>query len=161
LSHREELEVALAEAEARLAEAVEVRARLDTDAAEANSRIERARALCRHARAALIELDHAELERAKSSTVGLEIGTRPPALGAPRSARRARRRGIHRLVGGLLAREFAGKSDPNLKLLVRQSIMLLALVLAYLQYYFFDVHLQIARLPTIAMRLLNLRHPFL
>lgn len=160
MSHREELEAALAEAEAQLAEAVEVRARLDTDAAEANAGIERARALCRHARAALTELEHAELERAKSSTVGLEIRTRPPAHGAPRSAGRARRKAIPRLVGGFLAREFAGKSDPNLKLLARQSIMLLALILAYLQYYFFDVHLQIARLPTIAVRLLTLHHPF-
>ena len=160
MSHRAELEAALAEAKAQLAEAVEARARLNADAAEANAKIERARGLCRHARAALIEFDHAEPERAKS-TVGLEERTAPLARAARRPARRSWRKAIHRLVGGFLAREFAGKGNPSVRLLARQSVMLLALVLAYLQYYFFDVHLQIARLPSIVLRLIAIHHPFM
>ena len=160
MSQREELEAALAEAQGQLAEAVEARARLDADAAEANAKIERARALCRHARGALTELDHAESERPKS-TSGLEERTEPLAPAAHRPARRPRRKAIHRLVGGLLSWGFAGKGNANLRLLARQAVMLLALVLAYLQYYFFDVHLQIAHLPTIAVRLLTLHHPFM
>jgi len=41
------------------------------------------------------------------------------------------------------------------RLIVRQSVMLLALVLAYLQYYFFDVQLQIALLPSIQVFLVG------
>jgi len=158
VNYRAELEAALAEAKAQLTEAVEARARLNADAAEASAKIERARALCRHARAALIEFDHAEPERAKS-TVGLKERTEPLASAAQRSARRPWRKAIHQLIGGFLAHEFAGKGN-NVRLLARQSVMLLALVLAYLQYYFFDVHLQIARLPSIVVRLIALHHPF-
>ena len=38
---------------------------------------------------------------------------------------------------------------PPLRLLARQSAMLFGLVLAYLQYYFADIHLQIALLPSV------------
>jgi hypothetical protein len=39
------------------------------------------------------------------------------------------------------------KATPTRRLVARQAMMFFALVLAYLQYYFLDVHLQIARLP--------------
>ena len=157
MDHREELELALAEAEVQLAEAVEARARLDTDAAEVNANIERARAQCRHARAALAELGRTELEHRESAFVpevpsGLLVG------GGRKPAKRARRRAVHRLIGGFLARELVAKGAPDWRLLARQAFMLLALVLAYLQYYFFDVHLQVARLPALIVPLLS-SHP--
>ena len=157
MDHREELELALAEAEVQLAEAVEARARLDTGTAEVNANIERARAHCRHARAALAELGRTELERRESEFVP-EGSTGPLAGGGRKPAERTQRRAVHRLIGGFLAREFVAKGAPDWRLIARQAFMLLALVLAYLQYYFFDVHLQLARLPALVVPLLS-SHP--
>ena len=158
MDHREELELALAEAEIQLAEAVAARARADGDASEVNANIERARAHCRHARAALAELVHTEEKRAVPAFVP-EEPSRPSIGGGRKPARRTTwRASIHRLVGGLLAREFAAKGAPDWRLLARQAFMLLALVLAYLQYYFFDIHLQLVRLPALLVPLLSV-HP--
>ena len=43
----------------------------------------------------------------------------------------------------------APRGAPAVRLLARERIMLLGLVLAYLQFYFLDVYLQIARLPSL------------
>ena len=160
MNHRQELEVALAEAKAQLAEAVETRARLDVDSTEADARIEKARVQCRLARAALTGLDRAELEPAV--TVG-EPGeqTGPSVRGARKRSGRPRGKAIHRLIAGVLSWEVVGRGRTNWRLIARQAFMLLALVLAYLQYYFFDVQLQVARLPSLAVRLLSVYYsPF-
>ena len=158
MNHREELELALADAEVRLAEAVEARARLNADAAEISANIERARAQCRQARAALAELDRAEPERSVSA-VGAEEQASPLAQNPRRPARRSRQEAIHRLIA-IFTREFAGRGTIDWKLLARQAFMLLALVLAYLQYYFFGVNLQLVRLPTLILPFLSL-HPLM
>ncbi len=59
-----------------------------------------------------------------------------------------------KLVGslGILRRKYRVPGGaPARRLMVRRSVMLFALVLAYLQYYFLDVHLQIARLPSVTV----------
>jgi len=160
LNHRQELEVALAEAEAQLAEAVETRARLDADATGAEARIEKARVLCRLVRAALTGLDRAEPEPAVSAgETGEQTGL--SVRGVQKPPGRPRGKTIHRLIAGVLSWEAVGRGRTNWRLIARQAFMLLALVLAYLQYYFFDVQLQVLRLPSLAVRLLSVYYsPF-
>lgn len=160
MSHRQELEVALDEAEAQLAKAVEARARLDTDATEADARIDKARVLCRLVRGALAGLDRAEQESAVSAgEPGEQAG--PSVRGAPKPPGKPRRKAIRQLFAGVLSWEFIGRGRTDWRLIARQAFMLLALVLAYLQYYFFDVQLQVVRLPSLAVRLLSVYYsPF-
>lgn len=60
VSRREELESALAKAEAALAQAVIDSARADADPVEANANLDNTRAYCRQVRAALAELNRSE-----------------------------------------------------------------------------------------------------
>jgi hypothetical protein len=135
---REELEAALAKAEAELAQAAS-----DRTKADAGVRLERARTHCRQERAALTELNRAEpvarpVERTEKSNRDAGKRSKGPAV-KPRKA-------VRGLISGLSARHFV---------LARQALMLLALVLAYLQYYFFDVSLQVSRLPSITVLLVG------
>ena len=57
MAKREELEAALAKAEAALANAVVNAARVDADQIEANANLDNARAYCRQVRAALVRLN--------------------------------------------------------------------------------------------------------
>ena len=77
----------------------------------------------------------------------------PPAVGAQEPPRKQSRleREYHRLIGGSSGEEASAPASPEFRVLARQSFMLLALVLAYLQYYFLDVNLQIARLPSLVL----------
>jgi len=145
MGEREELEAAFAEAEAALAKAVNDRDKADVDAVEANAHLEKARAHCRHARAALAESNR---ERSTRSSEPRVADAEKPSRERPGS-----QKAIQGLTGGFPAR---GPDAPGWRLLARQSLMLLALVLAYLQYYFLDVQLQVTRLPSITTILTRL-----
>ena len=135
---REQLEVELAGAEAELARAVADRGAAAAEVAEA--KLERARAHCRQVRTALVELNRAEpVARPVERTTG------KPNRDAKKPAKEptARpRKTIRGRISALLAQQPA---------LARQALMLLALVLAYLQYYFLDVNLKVSLLPSITV----------
>jgi hypothetical protein len=136
---QKELEAALAEAEAELARAVADRDAAAADVAEASDKVEKARAHCRQARTALTEQNRAEpaaapVERTATSSREVKKPSKEP-VARPRKTLRGH-------ISSLLARQPA---------LARQSFMLLALVLAYLQYYFIDVNLKVSMLPSITV----------
>jgi len=129
VSKREELEAALADAEAALADAVVDAAGIGTDREAADARLEKARSRCRQVRATLVRLDRAkylscadERDDAKINQVVVAI---PVAAQAPGHG--------------------AERTQPPL---LRQTVCLLALTLAFLQYFYFDVQLQIVSLPS-------------
>lgn len=148
---RERLESALKAAEAALFTTVTDAARIDADRDEASARVEKARARCRQLRAALsdpslsraitrsrdrVEPPVARPEKpAPVPPVATSLPSPAPAPAASRPA--PQRPGLLRRIGRLVA------GSP----LLRQTIGLAALVIAYLQYYCCDVQLQIASLP--------------
>lgn len=156
---REYLEAALAKAEAALVNTVTDAAKIDANRDEASTKVDKARARCRELRAALVERGHSKVTtRSRERIVTVikqsdelskrEATASPPSrqLSEPavrgenkRSQDRSRRRRpFHRFHNALA-------TLPH----VREIIGLLALVLAYLQYYFLDVQVQIMRLPSI------------
>ncbi len=151
MARREELESALAKAEAALADAVSNSSGLDTDRDEANASLEQTRAFCRRARAALAELKRSERASRSSESIDtmirqlLEIPRRKTAATPP-----LRQSNEHGGRGEKNKRSKPGprgaRASPSL---LRRSIGLLALVLAYLQFFYLDVQLDILRLPTI------------
>lgn len=147
MGKRQELEAALGKAEADLVRAV---AEADAIVAEASANPERARAACRQARAALTELIRAEsLARPVKPAGALTKAPTQHAAVAP-SGKRPRKT-IRRFLGGFLAEKPVAANAASRGMLARQSFTLLALVLSYLQYYFFDVNLQVTRLPSITV----------
>jgi hypothetical protein len=169
VAKRKELEAALAKAEAALANAVINTAKLDANRTEANANIDKIRAYCRRARAELIELKHSESTAGSGEEVDilirqlLEVSKRgstasPPSRQLSEHAVRgrnkrsqdesSRRKPIHRLNIGFSAQKPSHGNAPARPSLPRQAIGLLALILAYLQYFFLDVQLQILRLPS-------------
>lgn len=136
---QKELEAALAEAEAELARAVTGRDAAAADVADASADVEKARAHCRQARIALTEQNRAEPVAAPV----VHTGTSNRDVKKPSKEPVARpRKTIRGYISSLLTRQPA---------LARQSFMLLALVLAYLQYYFIDVNLKVLLLPSITV----------
>jgi len=71
-----------------------------------------------------------------------------PAIRQPRPRKETRR-----FISHFLAQEAGTRDTLTARLLAWQTIQLLSLVLAYLQYYFIDANLQIARLPSVAVLL--------
>ena len=59
------------------------------------------------------------------------------------------RKPIHRFNRGFPAQDLSPRHALTRSALLRQTIGLLSLTLAYLQYYYFDIQLQIASLPSI------------
>lgn len=154
---REMLEAALAEAEAALVNTVTDASTIDANREEASAKVEKARARCRQLRAALADPGRSELvtrsrERMEAlpeeSDAPKEVAASPqqrprserPAGNGSRGSRFASRLGqrMRQLNGTLAGSRHA-----------RESIGLSALVLAYLQYYYFDVQLQIVTLPSV------------
>lgn len=135
----EELETALAKSEAALADAVLHLASNGVDRIEADAKLERARAQCRQMRAALVKMrgsrypdsagfDHSgDSETKQSSVSSLPEGAANPLLAKESDTGNAR-------------------AQPPL---VRHAIDLLCLTLAYLQYFYIDVNLQIVSLPSV------------
>lgn len=167
MTKREELEAALAKAEAALVDAVINTAKLDGDRAEANANIDKARAYCRRARAALIELKHSDSMAGSGEGVDIlisqlgEVSKRgatasPPSRQLSEHAVRGKnkrsqdesRQPIHRFNIVFSAQEPSPGDALARPSLARQAIGFVALILAYLQYYYFDVQLQILSLPS-------------
>ncbi len=144
MGKREELEAALAKAEAELARAVVGRGGVAADVVEADTNIEKARTHCRHACAALAESNR---ERSTQSSEPQVADVETPSGEQSRA-----RKSIQELVSSFSAQAL---DAPDWRLLARRSVMLLALVLAYFQYYFLDVQLQVVRLPTITVLLFS------
>ena len=155
---REYLETALAEAEAALVNTVTDVAKIDAEWAEASAKVENARARCRQLRAALLNQDHSECitrsrerldtlskrseelskQEVAPTSSSIQSGDRVLRDQIKRSHGESRRcQSIHRFINGLA-------TSPR----TREAIGLLALVLAYLQYDYFDVELQIMSLPS-------------
>jgi hypothetical protein len=146
MGQRQELEAALAKAEADLAQTVAARAEAHANVAEADAKLERARAGCRYLHDVLVELIRAEPPPKPAERTGTSI------QGVITEAPSARpRQTIRRFLRGFLAGKLGSANAASRRLLARQSFMLLALVLAYLQFYFFDVNLQVVRLPSITV----------
>ena len=169
-------EAELTEAEERLAKAEADPANKFAMLDKARSRCRRAQLRCDQLVTALVELSHAqrngksaeEIENLIKRMVGgpeLDIGARafdqdtdtgstqmiePLMRGAEEPEEET---GDVVPDTGYLAfpqRKYLLPGDAlALRLLARQSVMLLGLVLAYLQYYFTDVQLQIAMLPSV------------
>jgi len=150
MGQRQELEAALAKAEADLARAVSKRVEAHANVAEADASLERARATCRHVHDTLVELIRAEpppkpAKAAKPAETSIQ-GVVAEAVPSTRP-----RQTIRRFLQGFLAGKLDAANAASRRMMARQSFMLLALVLAYLQYYFFDVNLQVVRLPSITV----------
>jgi multidrug resistance efflux pump len=150
MGKRQELEGALAKAESDLARAVTDCAEAHANVAEAGANLERARAACRLARAALTEFIRAEPLARTVKPAGASTEAPPQhAVEAPSGKRP--RKSVRRFLARLLAGKPGAANAAARRMLARQSFMLLALVVSYLQYYFFDVNLQVARLPSITV----------
>ncbi len=132
----EELETTLAQSEAALADAVVELARNGVDRIEADATLDRVRAQCRQKRAALVKmrgsrypagLDHSgDSETKQSSVSSLPEDAANLRLAKKSDLRKARAQPPH----------------------LRHAIDLLCLTLAYLQYFYIDVNLQIVSLPS-------------
>ncbi|MGB5080882.1 MAG: hypothetical protein WBO23_09080 [Burkholderiales bacterium] len=155
--NRQQVEAALAEAaanlaraEADLARAVADHARAESNPVEGDAPLDRARTACRGARASLVQLNREVPLPAPNERTGKPIrrAAVPPAAPTRRPITIEKRT---RAFPGLHALE---RAVPGWRRIGRQSLMLLALVLAYLQFYFFDVQLEVTRLPSIALSLL-------
>lgn len=166
----EELRAALAKAETALANAAIIAATVDGDRAEANTNVDKARAYCRRVRAALLEVNHLEPTARLGEEIDilirqlLEVSKRmadasPPSRQLSEHPVRAknnrsqdesgRREPVHRSNIGFLAQELSPRDALARRSLVRQAIGLFTLTLAYLQYHYFEVQLQILSLPSI------------
>lgn len=170
MTKREELEAALARAEAALVNAVINAAEVDADRVEANAMLDKERAYCRQVRAALVELNRSEsivfrcldlscdllfsprttcwvkcLEGAFAVAPQLATSSNCPIRMSTPSPDQA----IHRFNIGFSAQEPSPKDALARPALLRQTIDLLALSLTYLLYFHVDVQLQILSLPSI------------
>src|SRR3989304_2806063 len=141
------------------------RPKLDGDRAEAYANIDKIRAYCRRARAELIELKHSESIARSGEGVNIlirqlgEVSKRgatasPPSRQSSEHAVRGERshdesrQPIHRFSIGFSVQEPSPGNALARPSLARQAIGFVALILAYLQYYYFDVQLQILSLPS-------------
>lgn len=134
-------------------------ATIDADRAEANAKVDRARAYCRQLHAALAELKRSESKARPGGSIDTQIkqfeevskqraATSPPSRESSEHAVREENQG---------SADESGRRNPIRRFniaharsaLLRQTIGLLALTLAYLQYYYFDVQLQIVKLPSV------------
>lgn len=160
---REYLEGALVEAKSMLINTVTGASKIDAIQTEASAKVEKARARCRQLRAALDDASLSEfitrsrkrldiltkhsddLSKREATASPPSIQPREHAVGGEnkRSQDETRRRKLIYAFSNALA------TSPH----VRETIGLLALVFAYLQYYYFDVQLQIMRLPSITVYL--------
>ena len=156
---RELLEAALAEAKAALLNTVTDASRIDANQEAASAKVEKARARCRQLRAALAEPKHADfiarsrerfgaLPRQPAPLQERQAAANPPPQKAGAPAVRAGNDGSQaetRRRQPMQRFNAAVATSPHL----RETIGFLALVLAYLQYYYFDVQLQIVSLPSV------------
>jgi hypothetical protein len=157
VTRREELKAALTKAEEALAAAVVSSTQSVLHPAETNASLDKARAYCRQAHAALVKLNRSEstavadegvdtlirhLEEVSDEAAKASIPPSMPAAGGEYE-------GLRYEFG---PKKPARRIDASIvkSPLARHTVNLLALTLAYLQYYYFDVQLQIMSLPSIA-----------
>jgi hypothetical protein len=158
-AEREHLEAALIEAEAALVSTVTDAAKIDANRAETSANVEKARARCRQLRAALLERGYTEFIRRSHSGIstlfaqseetsnkGAAVILPPKQLGE-HAARDERNISQHESRQRKKFRQFKDVFAASPR--VRETIGLLSLVTAYLQYYYFDVQLQIMSLPSV------------
>lgn len=167
--HRE-LEAALAKAEAALANAVINAATVDGDRADADANTEKLRAYCRRVQAALVKVKRREPAGGSGEALDIrirqlrEVSKRmphavPPSRRLGKHAVRAKNNGSHNESGrrehvrrfntGFLALQPAPRGALAWYSLKRQATGFLILILAYLEYFYIDVQLQIASLRSI------------
>lgn len=167
---REYLEADLAKAKAALVNTVTDASKIDANSAEANAKVDKARARCRQLRAALVEMDHSEgitrsrerldtlikqseeLSKREATASTPSIQSRDHALRGEtkRSQDESRKRKpIHRFKIRFSGQEPSPRDVLARSRLIYQTIELLALILTYLLYFHIDVQLQILRLPSI------------
>jgi hypothetical protein len=156
---RKYLEAALDEAEAALFNTVTDAAKIDANRAEASAKVDKARARCRELRAALVGSSRSTVRTRSRERIDTPIkqshklSKREATASAP--SRQLSEPAVHgenkKTQDGSLRWKTIHRFNDALTTprRVREIIGLLALVLAYLQYYFLDVQLQIARLPSI------------
>jgi hypothetical protein len=156
---RKYLEAALAEAEAALFNTVTDGAKIDANRAEASAKVDKARARCRELRAALVRSSRSKVRTRSRERIGIpikqsdELSKREVTASAP-----SRQLSEHAVHGeDIQAQDGSRRGKPIRRFKdvlatsphVREIFGLLALVLAYLQYYFLDVQLQIMSLPSV------------
>jgi hypothetical protein len=154
---REHLEATLANAEAALVSTVTDAAKIDANLAEANAKVDKARARCRQLRAALVQPGHSKYitrSRARIDTLikkSGEIEKREATANPPsRQPGQHAVRGVDKQVQNESGRTKEIPKDAIARRsLIRQTVGLVALTLAYLQYYFLGVQLQILSLPSV------------
>jgi len=158
-TERERLEAALIEAEAALVSTVTDAAKIDANRAETSANVEKARARCRQLRAALLERGYTEFIRRSHSGINTlfsqsrepsnrgAAAASPPQQSGGQAVRGERKNAPdetrQRKQASQVKDVFA--ASPR----VRETIGLLSLVAAYLQYYYFDIQLQIMSLPSV------------
>jgi hypothetical protein len=107
------------------------------DRVGADAKLEKTRACCRQIRAALVKLNHAECLISSDERDDAKIKQSGEVSGQPAAA----------IPASVQARSpKAARTQPQL---MRQAISLLGLTLAYLQYFYIDVQLQIVSLPSV------------
>lgn len=172
VTKRERLEAALAKTEAALAVAVINAAKGDGNRDEANAKLEKERAHCRQIHGVLVEMDHsnesiithsrkridAQIEElAGVSKIGAATSHSRdhPSEHAVRDENKAsqdesrQRRRIDRISIGRPEKQSSRSVPHESPLILRQAIGLLALILAYLHYYFIVIEFQISMLPSV------------
>jgi hypothetical protein len=167
MTELEKSEIALAKAEARLALAASEAAASRESQADANAMLDKARAHCLQARAALREFSSRN-PSVKSHQAGailtrqLAQDCRPGTVAEPRSNEKSvpektkitpdvSGQGKWRFKLGIPAQQAGQNNSAARPQLLRQTIAFLALVLAYLQYFHFDVQLRILSLPSVVL----------
>jgi hypothetical protein len=167
---REQLEAALVKAEAALINTVTDASKIDANRADANAKVDQARARCRQLRAALIEPGHSEFatrsrkrmdtpvrqseELSKRKATGSLPSIQPSEQAVLGTSNRSQdeprqRKPSHRSDVSASAQEPGPKDARARPDLLRQTIGFLALTLAYLAYFHVDVQLKIVNLPSI------------
>ena len=170
MTKRRELEAALVKAEAALANAVINTAAVDEDRTEADANTEKLRAHCRRVQAALVKAKRREPVGGSGEALDIHIRQLreaskrmpyaiPPSRRLVKHPVRAknnrshnesgRREHVRRFNTGFLALRPAPQGALAWYLLKRQATGFLILILAYLEYFYIDVQLQIASLRSI------------
>ncbi len=175
-STREGLESALARAEATLADTATKCTSINADQVEAEANLNKARARCRQVRAALVHLELSELRALTAGPIDLlieelrEVSTHVSGINMTLTA--PNRHGAHACnyvtqddIGqrqsaqhpdvAALTRAAGRGGSPQLPPILRQSIGLFSLIMAYLLYFHIGVQLQILSLPSIFPQLIR------
>ena len=131
-------------ADTDLRKAVATLAKSQVDLPKARANLERARANCHRSMLALEEFDRDQANQWWTQSGGERVynADRPQAIIGPD------KKSIGSFAVPRRGHLLVPSDRPARALLVKHTVMLIALVLAFLQYYLLDVRLQIEKLPT-------------